>query len=483
MPIARNGRLTLVAFLAGCAAPPADDGFAGGDSCAECHPRESAAWAGSDHDRAMEPATAANVLGDFGGATLEHFGETATFLLRAGKPVVRIEEAGGGSAVEHEIAYTFGADPLQQYLVARPDGRMQVLPWCWDSREAAAGGQRWFHIYPDEAVPPGDPLHWEGPNQNWNHVCAECHSTNLEKGYREKGDRFETTWSEVDVSCEACHGPAATHVEWARAAAAGGDGGERGEDPLSARPISEREVDTCGRCHSRRSTITEEPAGGPLLDTHRPALLDEGLYHADGQMRDEVYEWGSFLQSEMYFQDVKCSDCHDPHSARLRVPGNALCGQCHSMEDYDAPSHHFHEPGTRGAQCVECHMPAVTYMVVDPRRDHSFRIPRPDLSAKLGTPDACTTCHTDRTAAWAADAVAGWYGADRRAGPHWGEAIHAGRTAAAGAREALLGVVADGAVPPIARATAISLLPRYEPRELASVLRAAAVDDDAIVRL
>jgi predicted CXXCH cytochrome family protein len=461
------------AFVAGCAAPDADPGYAGRESCAECHPRETELWAGSDHDRAMERATPETVLGDFGRATAEHFAESAVFLWHEGRPAVRTRSADGTSS-EQDIAYTFGVDPLQQYLVERPGGRLQVLPWCWDSRAAAAGGQRWFHIYPGEAVPEGDPLHWAGPNQNWNHMCAECHSTNLVKGYREKDDRFETTWSEIDVSCEACHGPAAAHVTWARAAA--------GEDPLAARPIAEREVDTCARCHSRRSTISEEPAGGPLLDTHRPALLDEGLYHADGQMLDEVYEWGSFLQSEMFLQDVKCSDCHDPHSARLRVPGNALCGQCHSMADYDSPVHHFHEQGSEGAQCVSCHMPATTYMVVDPRRDHSLRIPRPDVSAKLGTPDACTACHADRTAAWAAEAVAGWYGTSRRKEPHWGEAIHAGRTAAAGADEALLGVVADRAVPPIARATAVSLLPRYAPPELAPALGAAAADDDPLVR-
>ncbi len=108
------------------------------------------------------------------------------------------------------------------------------------------------------------------------------------------------------------------------------------------------------------------------------------LYHADGQQRDEVYNWGSFLQSKMYASGVTCSDCHDPHSGKLRAEGNALCAACHLPSKYDAAAHHHHKPGSAGAACVACHMPTTTYMVVDPRHDHSLRVPRPDLSVKFG---------------------------------------------------------------------------------------------------
>lgn len=98
---------------------------------------------------------------------------------------------------------------------------------------------------------------------------------------------------------------------------------------------------------------------------------------------------------------VACSDCHDPHSQKLRAPGNAVCAQCHLSVKFDVPEHHRHKPGTKGGECASCHMPTVTYMVVDPRHDHAMRIPRPDLSVKLGTPNACNDCHKDKKPSWA----------------------------------------------------------------------------------
>ena len=141
-----------------------------------------------------------------------------------------------------------------------------------------------------------------------------------------------------------------------------------------------------------------------------PGVLDRPLYHADGQQRDEVYNWGSFLQSKMYANGVTCSDCHNPHSGKLRAEGNALCATCHLPSKYDTAAHHHHKPASAGAACVGCHMPSATYMVVDPRHDHSLRMPRPDLSVKLGTPNACNGCHTNRDARWAAAQMTPWYG-------------------------------------------------------------------------
>jgi predicted CXXCH cytochrome family protein len=256
-------------------------------------------------------------------------------------------------------------------------------------------------------------------------------------------------------------------------------GTARRDPPLASR----MEVETCARCHSRRSTIAEEPPGGPLLDTHRPALLDEGLYFPDGQIRDEVYAWGSFLQSAMYREGVTCTDCHDPHTARVLSSGNALCAQCHLPARFDTPEHHFHEAGSAGSRCVECHMPERTYMGVDARRDHSLRVPRPDLAARLGTPDACTTCHVDRDAAWAAAAVRRKLGEPRRLEPHWGEALHAAHTWSADAGAQLTAVARDASVPGIGRATAISLLPRVAPEGMASTLAEATGDADPLVRL
>lgn len=481
--------------------------YVGRDACIECHETEHDLWTGSHHDLAMDRATAETVLADFGDATLEHFGVTSRMFTRDGRYFVETEGP-DGRMHEYEVRYAFGVYPLQQYLVPFPGGRLQTLPLCWDTRPAEAGGQRWFHIYPEERIAAGDELHWTGLNQNWNYMCAECHSTDLRKNFDLQADAFATSWEEIDVSCEACHGPASAHVEWARAEREGrpseavdrgmtvilksGDDGiwryEPGE-PTAKRThprASRMEIETCARCHSRRGTLTDDYRhGAPILESHRVSLLDEGLYHADGQIDDEVYVYGSFVQSRMYAAGVACSDCHDPHTTRVYATGNDLCAKCHTPTTFDVESHHFH-PGPRGGpgtNCVDCHMPVRTYMVVDDRRDHSFRVPRPDLSLKLGTPNACNLCHAEEGPEWAAKHVAEWYGPDRRQEWHYGQAIHAGRTGAADAVNQLTRLAADPEQPAIARATGLSLLSRYPGVALAEAIRNAAGDPAGLVRL
>ncbi len=485
--------------------PPAPAAtYVGGRACAACHPAETTLWRGSHHDLAMQPAAPGSVLGNFDNTTFEKDGVTSTFFRRGGSYFVHTDGP-DGALRDYRVAYTFGVDPLQQYLIELPGGRLQALGIAWDSRPAASGGQRWFHLYPNERIDHRDELHWTGAQQNWNFMCAACHSTDLQKNYRAEQDRFETTWSDVDVSCEACHGPGSRHAQWAADAAAG----RAGPDPLRGltvglgdvsggrwafdpgRPIARRtaprasavELETCGRCHSRRAQIwADERPGGPLAQTHLVSLLAPDRYHADGQIQDEVYEYGSFLQSKMYQAGVTCSDCHDPHSLRLRAEGNALCAPCHQPARYDGPQHHFHQSGTPAARCVSCHMIERTYMVVDGRRDHSFRVPRPDLSARLATPNACNDCHADRTAEWAAAAVAKRYGPQRARQWHYAEAIDAGRKGRPDAQAQLLRALTDPAVPGIARATAASLLARYpSPRSLAAS-RAALADRDPLLR-
>jgi predicted CXXCH cytochrome family protein len=478
--------------------------YVGTAACASCHREQHELWKSSDHARAMQPAGEQTVLGDFGGATFTKDGVTTAFARRDGGYVVRTDGP-DGALHDYKVAYTFGVSPLQQYLIEFPGGRYQIPSIAWDSRPKASGGQRWFHLYPKEKIDHKDVLHWTGPAQNWNSMCAECHSTNLQKRYRAAEDRFETTWADVDVACEACHGPGSRHVEWARQAP-GRRAGARASNGLvfelkdssggrftlapgeriarRTAPLASRaEVETCGRCHARRAPIwSDYQHGQPLGQTYRVALLDEGLYHADGQILDEVYEYGSFLQSKMYGAGVTCSSCHEPHGGRLRQPGNALCAQCHAPAAYDGPQHHFHKASPEATQCVSCHMLERTYMVVDGRRDHSFRVPRPDLTVKLGTPNACNQCHTNRPAAWAAEAVAKWYGPGRRTGWHYAEAILAGRTGRRDAESQLARVVTDPAIPAIVRATALSLLPRYMQPDALRPLEAGLSDRDPLVR-
>jgi predicted CXXCH cytochrome family protein len=481
--------------------------FVGAQACAGCHTAQFDAWRGSHHALAMQKATESTVLGDFADAKLEHFGVTTTFFRDGDKFMVRAEGP-DGALHDYPVAYTFGVDPLQQYLIVFPGGRLQALGVAWDTRPKGQGGQRWFHLYPGQQLKPGDPLHWTGRDQIWNYQCADCHSTDLKKNYDLAANTYGTSWTDLDVGCEACHGPGSQHVAWAKAYAAGGaypsgtdasrlgltnwlkptDAGHWEMNPATG--IAKRtenlvstELETCAACHSRRKVIAENLVpGAPYLDANLPALLEPGLYHADGQIDDEVYEYGSFLQSRMHAAGVTCANCHDPHSTKLRAQGNSLCAQCHLPEKFDVAAHHHHQPGSAGAQCANCHMPTKNYMVVDARRDHSIRVPRPDLSVALGTPNACNQCHADRPAQWAAETVAGWYPGGRQTTPHYGTALHAGRIGAADAEQQLDRLILDRNQPAIARASALPLLARYASPASETAIKAAIRDPDPLVR-
>ena len=355
------------------------------------------------------------MLGDFNDARFEYFGTTSRFFTRDGAYFVETDDA-AGKLQTFRIAYTFGWYPLQQYLVEFPDGRLQALSISWDSRPESAGGQRWYHLYPDAAITPGDPLHWTGAFQNWNSRCATCHSTGLTKGYSEQENRYQTRWKELTVGCEACHGPGSRHVAWAggeRVAARQGPGRaarcgvaarqRHAADPQRTGAAMSAQLQVCSGCHSRRTELQQPDTAAGFFDNYLLSPLLEGLYHADGQILEEVYETGSFLQSRMHQNHVSCTNCHEPHGARLRATGNALCLQCHEPAKFQDRTHFFHEPGSAGAQCVNCHMPQQTYMGVDERRDHSFRVPDPVASVQFGVPNACTQCHKDRDDRWAAD--------------------------------------------------------------------------------
>ena len=480
--------------------------FVGRQVCRPCHETENRLWQDSHHDLAMQEADSLTVLGDFDDASFTYNGVTSTFFKRDGDFFVRTDGP-DGELHEYPIAYTFGAVPLQQYLIEFPDGRYQPLAICWDTRPREEGGQRWFHLYPDEEIDFRDPLHWTGIQQNWNYMCAECHSTDLKKGFDLATDTFDTTWAEIDVSCEACHGPGSRHVDWVEAGKRARDRYDNGHMGLEVRltdpgrgtwlinpetgsglrlapPVETQELDTCARCHSRRSLVSEQyEFGRPALDTHRLALLEEGLYHADGQILEEVYVYGSFLQSKMYSQGVTCTDCHDAHTGQLHFPGDAVCFRCHSQVKFASQEHHFHKLGTEGSFCVDCHMPPKNYMVVDPRHDHSLRVPRPDLSVRLGTPNACSDCHAEKSYQWSADWVAKWYGPERRAEYRYGEALAAGRQRLPGADRELVTLVQNEEVPAIAKATALELLGGLGSPDLARVVDGALKSPDPLVRM
>lgn len=478
--------------------------YVGGKACISCHAAETKDWTGSHHDLAMQVASDQAVLGDFNQAhfTYSGTGITSTFFKRDGKFFVNTDGA-DGRLTDFQIQYTFGVTPLQQYLIELPGGKLQALSIAWDSRTKEAGGQRWFHLYPSEKVNYKDVLHWTRRSQNWNFMCAECHSTDLHKNYDPATQRYHTTWKDINVSCEACHGPGSSHLAWAKHAPGWekiqGKGLEvlfderrrvywstdliSGKVSRSAARITDKEIETCARCHSRRSQLSEDFVHGrPLMDTHEPANLQRGLYHADGQIQDEVYEYASFKQSKMFHAGVTCSDCHNPHTLKLRAPGSAVCMQCHAAVKYTATAHHHHKTGSVGADCLACHMPTKTYMGVDVRHDHSFRVPRPDQSVSLGTPNACTACHTGKPASWAAAQVHGWLGRDARGFQTFAPALAAARNSAPNAEAGLLALLDDPLQPTVVRATAAEELGAWQSPVSVQALERALGDPDPQVR-
>ena len=477
--------------------------FAGLAACAECHRTETDRWRASMHARAMELPTAESVKAPFAGETFRLGGVTTTFSRSKGEYVAKTDGP-DGVLRDYPVKYTFGVTPLQQYLLEIPGGRLQALGVSWDSRPSPAG-QNWFHLNPS-ATRADDVQHWTSRSQNWNLMCADCHSTNLRKRYNPDADTYRTTWSDLNVACEACHGAGSRHVQWARLRGSnapakpdedvglvrlgGRDAAGWQFDPMTgiahraAARSSHVEVEMCARCHSRRAQLTDVyRAGRPLADTHLPSLLEDDLYFADGQIKDEVYEYGSFLQSKMYANGVTCSDCHDPHTPEITTNPDEVCQKCHLSTVFAKPTHHRHAEGSPGSRCVACHMPSRTYMKVDDRRDHSFRVPRPDLTVSIGTPNACTPCHATQPAAWAAAKVAEWRGPSKTLKPHYGEALAAGRSMAADAEPRLLAVVGNAQAPAIARASAISLLQRWVDARSMPVIIDALRDPDSMVRL
>lgn len=385
--------------------------------CAGCHTDEFEEWNKSQHAAAMAPATPDTVSGDFSGVTYSDDELDVRFSRDTDAYVIRVTE--NEKTQEWKVGYTFGVYPLQQYLIDTGDGRLQAFNIAWDSRDVSDGGQRWFRLDEPGENHPGDAMHWTGIYQNWNNQCADCHSTGLERNYDAQSDRYDTAWDHIAVSCAACHETAQEHAEARQQGNSHGAGidlaamgawlvSEGNQPPRHTGELSsDAQVPTCGRCHSLRTSLVDS-GGGQVHDQFSLSRLEQPLYYSDGRVREEVFVLGSFEQSKMFQAGVVCSDCHNPHSGELKAEGNAVCTQCHNAGDFDTPEHHHHPEDSEGAECVNCHMPESTFMKIDDRREHSFMVPRPDVSRASGSPDVCLGCHTDRDSDWSVEMVEDW---------------------------------------------------------------------------
>ncbi len=492
--------VVLAAMLPGSArAADPQPTYVGVDACRKCHEAEYVAWKGSDHDRAMEIADESSVEGSFDGTEFVHGDTRARMFRRDGKYFLHTDGEDGKPA-DFEVRYTFGVRPLQQYLVSLPGGRLQASVAAWDSRPKEQGGQRWFRLQPDEAMPAGDVMHWTGISQNWNSMCADCHSTDFRKNYSGATKTYDSRWEEIDVACEACHGPGSAHARWAalenRPKKENGgllvdlrnDGATWA---MTATGIASRsiprtnrgEIETCAPCHSRRSRlVAETPPGQSFLDGYAPALIEPGLYFPNGAIRDEVYVWGSFVQSKMYAAGVTCSDCHEPHGLGVRGGVDGVCQRCHAAETFATKEHHGHANDGAGSRCVDCHMPQRTYMEIDARRDHAFSVPRPDLAKSAGVPNVCATCHEKETEAWAVDKIREWRGGKPSARREFASTLARAWSGDSTVLAELAAIAGDPTWPAIVRASAIAAFPAGASRELRATIAAATGSPDAIVR-
>ena len=417
----------LVTIVAGCSesgsdsAAPTDrpalaeldpqQGYAGSERCAPCHAEHFERWRSSHHAQAERPVDLElDTVAFEGKPAIEHGSTTSHVQHRDGR--FEITTANGSGDEQTFVAQrVIGVEPLRQYLVETPGGRWQALSLAYDP-----AGDEWFDIFGEEDRRPGEWGHWTGRGMNWNSQCADCHQTNFVKGYDDEHDRYDSSWAELGVGCEACHGPLEAHAAWY-------ESDPDGLPPAEARPFPlgedlALEVDLCGSCHSRRSELLERHLPGQsLLDAFLPELpgMSETFW-PDGRVRDEDYEYAPFLLSRLHAGGISCKSCHDPHTARTLFEGDALCMSCHAepvnevLAPIDPVAHSHHEAGSPGASCIACHMPVTTYMQRDPRHDHSFSTPDPALSAELGTPDVCTECHADRDLEWAAARADEWWG-------------------------------------------------------------------------
>ena len=391
---------------------------AGPLNCAECHANEVAEWSRSQHSVAMAPATSDTVAGDFSGTRYEDPDLTVKFLKQGGQYRIHTNERGEDR--EWIVKYTFGVYPLQQYLIDTGDGRLQAFNVAWDTREKSEGGQRWFRLDEPGRNRPGDAMHWTGIYQNWNNQCADCHSTGLQRNYDSESDSYQTQYDHVAVSCAACHESASEHAKAQQdgrnqttgvelAAMGVWLASQADQPPRHIGPASsDAQVPICGKCHALRTRLADS-GNGRVHDQFSLSRLDPPLYYSDGRVSEEVFVLGSFEQSRMFQAGVVCTNCHNPHSGKLKAEGNAVCTQCHNSREFDTPGHHHHPKGSEGAQCVNCHMPEATFMKIDDRREHSFTVPRPDVAQESGSPDVCLACHTDKTRGWSIKEVENWF--------------------------------------------------------------------------
>lgn len=433
--------------------------YAGAMNCAGCHPEQFSKWKDSHHGLAeRKPDTKLDEAAFVPVQTFQH-GSQKTEAAKKDSEYVLTALGFGNKTAPYKVERVIGHDPLRQFLVDGGDGRLQAMEACFDPHKGD-----WFNVYANEDRKPGEWGHWTGRGMVWNQMCAGCHNTRLRKNYDVAGDSYQTRMAEMTVSCEACHGPMKPHFEWQQA-----NPGKKG-DPTLTKWSRDQQIENCAGCHARRGEITGDfVPGESFWDHYHLTIVDHSdTYYADGQIREENYEFASFLSSRMHHAGVRCMDCHDMHSMKTILPGNQLCMRCHSPGGFPnappivAEAHSFHGTASTGNQCINCHMPQTVYMQRHPRHDHGFTIPDPWLTKEHGVPNACNKCHTDKSTDWALEAANKWWGPkmDKRKTRVRADWIAKARKGDDAARDGLMALLSSDEIP-YWKASAAVLLERW----------------------
>jgi predicted CXXCH cytochrome family protein len=429
--------------------------YAGLESCRECHQVEYNLWKESHHALAERPLQASDQIAFNPSRSFKHGSDTT--IARVENSQCQVVTRGLDDQVRpYPVVRVIGNEPLIQFLTPFPGGRYQVQEASYKPES-----NQWFFVYGDDIRNSGEYGHWTGRGMNWNSQCAECHNTDLHKNYDIVADNYHTAMAEMAVGCEACHGPMKAHNEWQKA-----HPHSTLSDPTISNLSPSRIVGLCGSCHSRNTDLTGNfKPGDSLYDHYSLDILDySGHWYPDGQIKDEDYEFESFISSKMYQNGVTCLDCHNPHSAKNALQGNDLCMRCHNGSYPKAPKIDVveHKHGC-SSDCIGCHMPVTVYMQQQPRHDHGFTIPDPLLTKELNIPNACNRCHTDKTTDWALKHTEQWYGTKMnrptRERTQWIANVENGD---AGAKDKMIGLLVDTNQSPYWQAVAATFLSQWD---------------------
>ena len=450
--------------------------------CAECHRKEYDEWAGSDHAWAWRHTNEQLDAAAFAGQRIKAHGMELE-MTRGASGEFRMRDVATGKV--YTVGGVIGREPLVQYLLRWKDGGLQTPSAAWDVKR-----KEWFDVFRDDALQqarggaqrqPGEWGHWTGRGMNWESQCAWCHMSGFRKNYDVAKDTFNATWQEPGITCIQCHKVSATPD------AEDGCLVARSDRKLTP----EQHDDNCASCHARREELTGTFTVGDRFDVHFRLELPKvpGVFHPNGLQLEEDYSETSFRLHKMGRTGVTCYDCHDPHSGKVTRPteNDELCLQCHgtnkSINGVLAPQvGHNRLCGGKAMPCIECHMPKMTYMGRDPRRDHALHWPDPRMSIELGVPNACLNCHQDKDDRWCMEHLEKRYKEERL-----GKYRHRFRAAGhamqgKGSVQELLAAYAAEEIPAW-RATLLGLLAQFPlTPEVQAVALGATHDADALVR-